>query len=280
MNPPQLGVSAEVILKVHNSPTGKYKGFIIEGEPRIGKTVYAIKTMRAVFMALNPTLSEDAAYDMALEHLYFKLGPFLKAVRAKRREIRDALMSSTKIDWKQRIPTMVLDDASLFAGADLHFRDIKMYSAFQNTMTTIGDAVSSLMVTAPSYKALTKCLREFYNYYIVRITKFDEYQRDATIREWYEREGRENMKLRKIRDSSGCAVSGDRFSALLPNRVYAPYLERRIDIGEEATKELETAVEAGVVPAEVAKGMLKELPSYKDMRDELAKLTSSASPRG
>ena len=216
---------AEMIADAHRSPLGEFKGFIIEGKVRTGKTVYSIKGMRDVFMILNPSLTAEEAYELALQQVYFEVDPFLTLIENKQREIRERLPD---IDWTRRIPTVTLDDASLYAGADLYIKDQAMYSAFQNTMTTIGSAASSVIITAPSHLSLTKCLREYYSYYIVKISKYDAYRREAKIMEWYEDRGKQKMKLRE--------VGTDEYTAHIPNALYAKYLAPRLERGEMVTK--------------------------------------------
>lgn len=220
---------AEMIVDAHKSPLGEFKGFIITGKVRTGKTAYSIKGMRDVFMALNPKLTMEEAYKLALQHIYFEIDPFLTLIGNKQKEIRKRLMGKIpKIDWTQRIPTASLDDASLYAGADLYLKDQAMYSAFENTMTTVGSAVSSVIITAPHHLALTKCLREYYSYYVVKISKYDAYRREAKIMEWYEAKNRK-LKLKE--------VGTDEYTPRIPNAIYAKYLAPRLEKGEKAVEE-------------------------------------------
>lgn len=257
---------AEMAAETHRSPLGEFKGFIVEGELRKGKTSYSIKAMRDIYMMLNPGMSKDDAYEMALKSVHFKIEPFLRLIRAKQREVKRML---PEIDWTRRIPVLTLDDASLYAGVDLYFKSQKLYSAFQNTMTTVGTAVSALIITAPKHTSLAKPLREFYDYYVVRITGYDEYRREATIREWYTaRSGRMNLKR----------IATDEFSAHIPNRFYAQYLAERIKLGEESVEELLAAVEGGKITKVTADQVLEGLPSFKELRGELEKVQSKAAP--
>lgn len=218
-------------------------------------------------MILNPELSIDDAYEMALQHIHFKIGPFLKLIRAKQKEIREML---PKIDWKRRIPILTLDDGSLYAGVDLYFKSPKLYSAFQNTMTTIGTAVSTLIITAPKIEALTKPLREFYDYHPVRITEYDEYRRDAAIKEWYTaRSGRLRTKR----------LATDEFNVLIPTKFYVRYLTDRITLGEEAVEELMAAVDEETVSKETAVKVLKGLPDFKKLQEELRQIQTKPSPQ-
>lgn len=252
-----LSYLAETAAKTHLSPLGRFNGFIIEGELRMGKTSYSIKAMRDTYIILNPSLSKDEAYEMALDNVHFKIEPFLKLIREKQKEIKSML---PKIDWSKRIPILTLDDASLYAGIDLYFRSQKLYSAFQNTMTTIGTAVSVLLITAPKHSSLAKPLREYYDYYVTRITGIDEHRREAKIREWYTaRSGR--LRLKK--------VATDEFTAYIPNKHYAKYLQNRIELGEESVEELLAAVDEGKVSKDVADKALENVPDFKKLRKEL-----------
>jgi len=223
----EISYAAEEIVEAHNNPLGGFKGFIVEGKLRTGKTAYAIKVVRDVLMALHPELTVEEAYRQSLDYIFFEVDPFLKIVEAKHREIREHL---PKIDWTLRIPVLVLDDASLYAGSDMYFKDQMMYSAFQNTMTTIGSAVSGVIITAPVHDALTKCLREYYSYYIVRIVTDREVgsdYRDAKIYEWYRKPSRTTLGLK--------LVAVDVFTPRVPF-VYSEYLKKRLVSGEMETR--------------------------------------------
>jgi hypothetical protein len=267
MKKTEFSYLAELAANCHKSPMGKFKGFIVDGELRAGKTTYSIKVMRDIFKILNPGISDDDAYDMALAHMNFKLKPFLERVREKQREIKAML---PRIDWSRRIPVLTLDDASLYAGVDLYFRSQKLYSAFQGTMTTIGTACSALILTAPKVDALAKPIREFYDYLPVRITEYDEYRREATIREWYTaRSGRLNKRK----------VAIDQFTPRVPNKHYARYLKDRIELGEEAIDDLLDAVKEGEVKEDIAAKTLRGLPNFHKMRGELADAQKRAGAR-
>jgi len=217
-------LAAEMILDACKSPPGEFRGFIIEGKLRSGKTAYSIKVMRDIFMALNPKMTREEAYELALQHIHFELEPFLELVKQKQKEIREML---PKIDWTQRIPVVTLDDASLYAGTDLYFKNQDMYGAFQDAMTTIGSAVGGIIVTAPAHEALTKCLREYYSYHVVEITKRGVWERDAKIKEWYRKKSGK-LDLREI--------GTDEFTAHIPTPIYAKYLKPRLEKGEEAVE--------------------------------------------
>lgn len=246
---------AEEIVKSHRGKMGEYVGVQIEGKKRIGKSVYATKVMRDVFMLLNPKLQKTQAYEMAGKHLHFRLEPFLRLIMEKQQQIQSNLPN---IDWTQRIPVLGLDDASLYVGKDLYFRNSNLYNAFENTMTTIGTTLCSLVITTPSHKALAKCLRDYYEYLVVKITVAPgRYGRLATIKEWYTTKYG-TLKLRKIAE--------EEFTAHIPNEIYAPYLDKRMSVGMEAVGELLTAVEAGKVKKDVAKDIIKDMP--REMAEE------------
>jgi len=50
------------------------------------------------------------------------------------------------------------------------------------------------------------------------------------------------------------------------------YLTDRITLGEEAVEELMAAVEEGTVSTKIATKVLKELPEFKKLREELEKI--------
>lgn len=216
-----FSLMAEMIVDAHKSPLGDHNSFIITGKLGRGKSVYSIKSMRDVFMMLDPNLTMDEAYELAIQSMHFEVGPFLTRIKDKQREIREQL---PKIDWTKRIPVITLDDASLYVGTDLYIKDQALYSAFENSMTTIRTAASSVLITAPHYSALTKCLREYYSYYIVKITKYDDYRREAKIMEWYEGKNRK-LKLKE--------VGTDEYTARVPNAIYAKYLMPRLEMAEK-----------------------------------------------
>ncbi len=256
-----LGLATEIILDAYKSPSGEFKGFIIEGKPRIGKTVYAIKTLRDVYLQLHPEPVADVinktdaliteAYEWAIKQVHFELEPFLQRVGDKQREIRKML---PHIDWTQRIPGIVLDDSSLYAGTDLYFRDQSLYSSFSDTMTTIGSATAGILITCPHHQSLAKPIREFYNYYVVKIIKMDEWRREAKVMEWYESGKSRTLKLREY--------GVDEFTAHVPQAIYSKYLGPRLEKGEQAVTEALEASRARAstesTPTEI-KGVAEEV---------------------
>lgn len=241
-----FSLMAKMIVDGHKSPLGDFNGFIITGKLGRGKSVYGIKGMRDVFQMLNSNLTMDDAYERAIQSMCFEVYPFLTRIKDKQKEIRERL---PKIDWTQRIPVITLDDASLYVGADLYIKDQALYSAFENSMTTIRTAASAVIITAPHHQALTKCLREYYSYYVVKITKYDAYRREAKIMEWYEGKNRK-LKLRE--------VGTDEYNARVPNTFYAKYLAPRLEMAEKevegglATSRGRLLEKAGAAPIEEA----------------------------
>lgn len=222
----KFSLLAEEIAKSHKSKMGDFIGVIVEGKPRIGKSVYATKVMRDVHMILDSKLSKLNAYELARQSLHFHLEPFLKTIQTKQREIREMLPK--KIDWTRRIPVIGIDDASLYAGTDLYFRDPNLYAAFQRAMTTIGTSATSVLITAPTHDALAKCLREYYDYFIVSITNEGQNRRLAKIKEWYK-----HGQQKKLR-----AIGEDEFTARIPTSIYGRYLIDRMDLGGASIDEL------------------------------------------
>lgn len=251
---------AEMIADAHKDRMGSFIGAIIEAPPRKGKSSYATKVMRDVFRVLHPELDKNETYLRARKSIYFKIKPFLETIKAKQKEIRAML---PRIDWTQRIPVATLDDASIYAGATLYFAHPDLYGAFQSTMTTIGTALSCVLVTAPTHEALTKCLREYYNYLVVRITDEGRGERLATIQEWY-RKKRGGMGLRRIAE--------DEFTVYIPKKIYGDYLKQRIDLGIEAVDELLALGEQGTIPPAPLDAVMKTAPNFEELEKERAKV--------
>ena len=216
------GHLAQSILDAYNDPSGPFVGAIIEGQLRTGKTVYAIKTMRDVFRTLDGSTNEEA-YKKAIETVNFELDPFLESIGRRQLEIKNNL---PKIDWKMRYPCRCLDDSSLYAGTDLYFRDLSLYSSFSNCMTTVGSATSGMLITAPAKESLSKPLREYYNYLVVSIVKCGGWEREAVIKEWYPHGMSRTLRLRE--------VARDCFTAHIPTEQYAMYLAPRLEKGVQA----------------------------------------------
>lgn len=220
----QISFLAEDIVNACREKMGSFVGGIVVGGPRKGKTAYTIKVMRDVYRTLHPEIDMKTAYMMAIDSLFLKIDRFLKQTSEKQHYMKSRLPD---IDWSQRIPVGTLDDASIYAGPDLYFQDQDLYSAFQGTMTTIGTAYSSILITAPSPDALTKCLREYYDYYIIKITETSSDDSLATIQEWYRKPGTASTRvLRKVAE--------DVFTRHIPKKIYAKYLGPRIEMGIEA----------------------------------------------
>lgn len=228
---------AEEIINACKDRMGSFVGGIITGPPRVGKTVYAIKVMRDVFRTLHPELDKEKVYQMAIDHLFLKINGFLKLTSEKQRYMKAML---PQIDWSQRIPAGTLDDASIYAGAELYFQDQDLYTAMQGTMTTIGTAYSSILITSPTHEALTKCIREYYDYYIIKITHTSSDDSLATIQEWYKRPRTNKRALRKVAE--------DVFTRHIPKKIYAKYLGPRIDMGVESMDYLLSRSETKMKP--------------------------------
>jgi len=256
---PVYSYLAEMIADAHMDKMGSFVGAIITGPPRKGKSSYATKVMRDVFMILGER-DMKAAYKMAGDSIYFKIRPFLEMVRSKQTEMRSLL---PKIDWTKRVPVATLDDASIYAGTTLFFTDPDLYNAFQSTMTAIGTALSCILITAPSHEALTKCLREYYNYYVVKITAEGHGNRLATIQEWY-RKKTGGLALRKIKE--------DEFTVYIPVKVYGSYLKQRIDLGIEAVDEILNKGESGEIPPSELKKVVETAPNFENLEKERARL--------
>lgn len=219
---------AEEIAKCHK--TGKFKGAIVTGPKRIGKTAYAIKVMRDVFMILYG-IDKDTAYQMAVKAIFFDVGPFMDVIQEKQDFMRNQLPD---MDWAQRIPICTVDDASLHAGAHLWFLDRAKADSFQQMLTTVGTAISGLIFTTPDYHGLLKGIREYFDYYIIPITIAPgRHCRLATIKEPYT----SKWGARKLRKTG----RNDAFTCYIPKPYYTPYMAQRIDQGSKVVAEARKA---------------------------------------
>ncbi len=123
-----------------------YTDVIIEGERRIGKTVYALMVMYEIY--------QD--WDEVFKNIAFSLHDFINLLQEIR---RDGL----------RRPCVLFDDAGVSAGAAVYNLDQELYNYFKGLMDTVGTITKAVICTSPDSN-LIKPLRGG-NRFLLRVQK-------------------------------------------------------------------------------------------------------------
>lgn len=131
-----------------------FMGGFIFGERGTGKSTYCYKVSAKIYFTLNgySKREEEAdAYKQALETMFFDAKNF-----------RGHLIYN-KIHGEVT-PVIVLDDASMHFGNNMHQTNPLMYSAIRADTATIRTAVTGLLINAPRRDHVAKCLRDYDDY--------------------------------------------------------------------------------------------------------------------
>jgi len=196
----------------------------------IGKTVYCLKTLLAVY----------GKWDVAKQYIVFMPQDFLK-------RFEDA------IDKKYRIPLIIWDDAGFWIGRQRWQN--KFVRAIREFLNVIRTHLVHLMVNAPRYTELARGIREQLNY--ASFVSLRDYYEDVRLR-------RSLLQMFKAIDADRITAKRDRPSPLVEYifRVYFPYYEdyrqmreKYVEIGKQRAEEALKAIaeEAAEELEEIAK---------------------------
>ena len=199
---------AEIIAEAHPR---KFKGAIIWGEKRIGKSSYALQVAQQVYIALGCTPKE--AWELAIASLFFHPRPLLETMR---------FINDNGCVW----PLLILDDAGKAAGTHTWFTDRASYYALRDVFDTIGDPVSGFIATIPDFQNLLDVMKGDVSFYRVEITEIAgrEWERRANA---YRMKQLHSGKLRVQSKRSEKSGYKDRYSARLPDWQHAEYMKIR-----------------------------------------------------
>jgi len=185
---------------INERPHG-FLGAIIWGNRSIGKTVYALKVAKQLFMIDG--YDEDESWQKAIDSCVFLIDDLVKAVKQH--------------DYKNKAPIIIWDDAGFHGSGMLYHIHMAQAMLLKGISDTIRSSTQSLILTTPSVKGLMGFLTD-YGDYEIKITKNYGWQREAKIvKERIEPWG----KRRRIDKGT------DAFSAYMPNKWYHNYMNLR-----------------------------------------------------
>jgi len=203
-------------------PNG-FVGAIVEGRRGVGKSSYCIKVMKEVYQNMYD-LSEDEAWEMALDHILFDLDdviPFLKraAIGAK------------------PVPVVTWDDAGVHGSNLRWFTNMHQVEMLKGLTDTIRTGVTGFIINCPDREGLLRVLRN-YNDLIVSIVKAgggggQKYQNYARIGRGYTQYKLPSGTKRIYKSYE------DEFSCYIPKKYYNRYMETRKAYFQKAVKEME-----------------------------------------
>lgn len=147
---------AKRIVELHPE---EFMGGILYGWRRVGKSIYAIKTMMEVFMAYG--CDAETAWRYALLSLYFDPHRFVEDIN---------WLAERQAVW----PVITLDDAGCGMAGSMYFTDRKLYSALDNVMDTIGTTITGLLLTTPRFTKIISMVRDAEEIYRIKVFKKPE----------------------------------------------------------------------------------------------------------
>jgi hypothetical protein len=192
---------------------------IIEGRRGIGKSSYSLTIMHDLFMYLG--YEDDVAWDMAIERMLYNISDIVDFIDQSNGDKKEAVFT-----W---------DDAGVFGGNMRYFSHMKEVNLLSSLMDTIRSSVGGVLLTCPSQFGLLKFLRRYDNYLINVI-----YNPDGgwnRIAKGY---------LKTSLPSGKCIIYykfSDYYSAYLPKKVYAEYMQKRNRYNKENAEYLKELIE-------------------------------------
>ena len=197
---------------INSRPHG-FVGAIIWGNRSIGKSSYAIKVARQLY--LIDGYSEDESWEKAIDSCVFLIDDLIRVVR--------------KHNYQNKAPIIIWDDAGFHGSGMLYHVHMAKAMLLKGIADTVRSSTQSFILTAPSPKGLMHFLTD-YGDYKIKITKNRGWEREAKIvKDRLEPWG----KNRPIYQGT------DGFSAYIPNKYYHMYMERRDRYKEIILKEIE-----------------------------------------
>lgn len=198
---------AREMVKMH--PYG-FRGGIVYGDRRIGKSIYSLKVMVEIFKAFGCSVTD--AWELAFSSLYFDPRHLLETIE---------LLASRKLTW----PVVTLDDAGVGAGKHIWFTDRDLYYAMNSVIQTVGTVFSGFILTTPNFQRMLDAFRDAQDIYRIEVRYNGtgwERKADAYLIKLLPSG---TIRIRSKRDPQSGFV--DEFSAYLVNKYYARYINIR-----------------------------------------------------
>ncbi|MBW2675043.1 MAG: hypothetical protein JRD89_16800, partial [Deltaproteobacteria bacterium] len=200
-------ILAKKIVEKH--PYG-FLGALVYGHRRVGKSIYALKTMQQVFMAYG--CEEEEAWRLAMDSMIFDTYELLQVIHE--------LAKNAKV-W----PVLTLDDAGVAAGSMKWFSDRKSVQALNAVFDTMGTVVSCLILTTPTFQRVLRFLRDAEDFYRIDVTPLKGWQRKASAYRIKLLPSGTKMIMPKSNPRSGFV---DEFSTYLPKERFHQYWKKRL----------------------------------------------------
>ncbi len=204
------------VIKRHPFDGTKQNGFMggfIFGERGTGKSTYCYKLASKIHYTISgytTTDEEEESYKKALDIMMFDA----KNLRS--------LLVYNKLHGLVS-PIVVLDDASMHFGSNMHQTDPLMYSAIRADTATIRTAVTGFLINAPRRDHVAKCLRDYDDYKGKAIIDAggsnESWNRKIRFYQWnyYPDEKKYNIKI----------PFQDKYSCYVPDVYHKWYLEKK-----------------------------------------------------
>jgi len=187
-----------------------FRGGIVYGDRRIGKSIYSLKVMVEIFRAFGCTV--DEAWELAFSSLYFDPRDLLTTID---------ILADRRLTW----PVVTLDDAGVGAGKHIWFTDRDLYYAMNSVLQTVGTVFSGFILTTPNFERMLDAFRDAQDIYRIEV-KYNgsgwERRADAYLIKILPSG---TIRIRSKRDPNSGFV--DEFSAYLVNKYYARYIDIR-----------------------------------------------------
>lgn len=223
------------ILQKH--PNG-FIGAIIEGERGYGKSSYAIKVMAQVYKTIGG-LSDDDAWNMALDNIIFSMDELAKAI-------------THNVDTDTVTPVWCLDDATVHFSSYKFFTNLYEVIQIHGMFDTIRTAVTGLLLTCPKRDLLLAALRN-YDDFKIEIVMNDGWQR---IARGYK------IKTTPVGQRRVYKNFEDNYSCYLPDDIYQKYMQKRKHYLKETNDALQKIL-----------GSKEEKKKMKGIQEQLHKIT-------
>lgn len=204
----------QMILDRHPSKENKVHGFIsriITGEPGNGKSMYAYKLLAKLIYVIHGYTTiddEEEAYKEALDNIIYPVDDFLKRI--------ERTIYSGDPDW-----CWCLDDCSIHMGKQLWNQNRDAYWRLEDTLPTIRENVTCLLVTTPKMNGLAKPFRDFFDKKINMVAEHGIKQFDRTGKHYIKEYFPDDIRFRIYHPYD------DRFSCLCPEPFYTWYREKK-----------------------------------------------------
>ena len=186
-------------------------GCVIYGPMRIGKSVFALKTLYQLY----------GNWDDVLAHTVFRLEDMVGLIEQA-------------MGKDQKVKAVLWDDAGVYGGRMRYFENRTLIQYLENLLDTIGLSLHALLMTSPSVLSLLKCLRT-YEFYRIKIYRDTGQRRYAIAYMSTLLPSGTRLIHRKWRDNYTCR---------LPDDVWKEYLVRRQGYLREAISQLKSLAHA------------------------------------